>query len=81
MYGSTLSCLFSIADYLQDYAPELIPAEWQYRPAMGGSETEAWEYEAITEAVNAGATVEDVLKAGIIFNRLVRLNRLTGLEY
>lgn len=81
IYGSTLSCLFGIADYLQDYAAELIPADWEYTPAMGGSDTEAWEYEAITEAVAAGATIQDVLQAGIVFNRLDRLNRLTGLEY
>jgi hypothetical protein len=81
MYGSTLACLFAIADYLQDHAPELIPSEWEYRPAMGGSETEAYEYEAIGWAVESGATIQDVLKAGVIFNRIDRLNRLTGLEY
>lgn len=81
MYGSTISCLFAIADRLSEIAPELVPAEWEFSPAMGGADTEAYDYQTIIEAMNNGATVEDLLKAGIIFNRLDNLNRSTGIDY
>lgn len=81
MYASTVSVLFAIADVLTEIDPGLVPDEWQFQQSPFGADTEAWEYEAIKEAMNAGATVDDLLHAAKVFGRLDRLNRLTGLEY
>lgn len=80
-YGSTVSVLFAIADVLTELDPALVPADWQFRQSPFGPDTEAWEYEAIHEAMADGATVEDLQHAAKVFERLDTMNRLTGLEY
>lgn len=80
-YGSTLSCLFAIADVLHDIDPNLVPSEWAFRQSPMGADTESWEYQAILEAMQNGATLEHLEHAAKVFERLDRLNRLTGLEY
>lgn len=81
MFGSTLMALFAVADVLQEDAPELIPDDWEYRPAMGGADTDDYNYQAIRELLEEDATIEDVLAAGIVLARLDSLNRSTGLSY
>ena len=81
MHGSTMAALFGVADVLLVDAPELIPAEWEFSPSPFGADTDAYEYQTIREAMADGATIEDVLKAGVILNRLDSLNRHTGINY
>ena len=81
MHSSTLMALFGVADVLLVDAPELIPAEWQFSPSPLGADTTAYEYQTIRESMEAGATIQDVLKAGVILNRLDSLNRHTGISY
>lgn len=80
-YGSTLGCLFAIADVMHDIDPALVPKEWEFRQSPLGADTESWEYNAILEALQNGATLEHLEHAAKVFERLDRLNRLTGLEY
>jgi hypothetical protein len=81
MYASTMGALFAIADAMTDLDPDLVPSEWEFRQAAGGSDTEDANYIAITEAMAAGATVEDLKHAGAVFSRLDSMNRLTGIDY
>lgn len=82
MYGSTVSILFAIADVLAGIDIELIPTEWQYYQSPFGADIESWEYQAIIAAMrDSGATLENLEHAAKVFERLDRMNRLTGLEY
>jgi hypothetical protein len=81
MHGSTMGALFAIADAMTDLDPDLVPSEWEFRQAAGGSDIEDANYIAITEAMAAGATVEDLKHAGAVFSRLDSMNRLTGIDY
>lgn len=82
MYGSTVSVLFAIADVLTEIDPGLVPAEWEFRQSPFGSDTEDYNYQVIIEAMrDDGATLEHLEHAAKVFERLDRLNRLTGLEY
>lgn len=81
MYGSTVGVLFAIADVLTEIDPGLVPSEWEFRQSPFGADTEDYNYQTIIEAMNDGATVEDLIHAAKVFGRLDRLNRLTGLEY
>lgn len=81
-YGSTLACKFAIADVLTEINSALVPEDWHFQQGLGGSDTESWEYRAIVEAMrDGGATLADLEHAAKVFERLDRINRLTGLEY
>ncbi len=80
IHGSTMACLFAIADVLTEIGT--VPESWEFRQSPFGADTESWEYQAILEAMrDEGATLEDLEHAAKVFERLDRLNRLTGKSY
>lgn len=79
-YGSTMTNLFAIADVMTELGVE-VPSEWNYRQSPFGPDTEAYEYETIHEALQAGATVADLEHCGRVFFKLYMQYKLAGLDY
>ena len=81
-FGTALSWHFAIADALTGYGPPYAPPRWGYRPAAGGPDTDAPEYETVCDLLDSGAaTPAELIRAGDICARLVRLCRLAGRDY
>ena len=48
-YGVCMAWMFSISDYLTFNTEGFPPFKWGYVPAMGGPETESYEYEVLLD--------------------------------
>ena len=48
-YGVTMAWLFALADYITFQLGSEAPSEWEYFPAMGGADTDSYEYQTLLE--------------------------------
>lgn len=81
-WGTALAWWFAIADLMVEWAPPYPPADWQFRQAMGGADTEAWGYRELSPMLERGEiTTHDLLRAGNILARYTRVCELAGVSY
>ena len=77
-WGTVMAWLFAIADYATFHTGEGVPGEWEYRPAMGGADTESVEYQNILR-INPSA--DELTKFGAVLNRYEKKMTLAGMDY
>lgn len=81
-WGSVMAWRFAIADFLTDRDPEAIPREWEFRQSMGGSDTDADEYQSLVDLFEADkCSIADVVHAGKVMHKLDRQLELSGNTY
>ncbi|MBV1952670.1 MAG: hypothetical protein KUG64_10820 [Cycloclasticus sp.] len=60
-YGVCMAWMFSISDYLTFNTDSHPPAEWEYRPAMVGADTDSFEYQALVELNYSAEDLEQII--------------------
>ena len=74
-WGTTMAWLFAVADYLT-FEGNGAPDSWEFTPAMGGPDTESYEFETLKESDLAA-----VEQFGALLHRHDRLCRHFGKDY
>lgn len=82
-WGTTMSWMFAICDYLTDGNVE-VPREWEFRQSPFGSDTEAYEYQIIDEIFihsDDDDKTQTLIHAGDILVRYAHLLKSLGKDY
>lgn len=80
-YGTTGSWGFAIADFLADSGAE-VPAHWEYRQGLAGTDTDTYEYQTLTELhENGHASIEDITHLGNVLLRYSEILQHQGRSY
>jgi hypothetical protein len=81
-WGSAVAWHFAIADVLTEIDPALVPDAWEFQPSVFGSNTEAYEYQAVCDLIKDDGIEPDVLiHAGNVLARYTMLLSLAGYDY
>ena len=80
-WGSAVAWHFAVADVILSIDPDAIPPFWEFQPSPFGADTEAYEYQAILEAMAEGATLGHLIHAGNVLARYTLLLSLAGYDY
>lgn len=81
-FGTCLGWHFPIADLLTDRNPDMVPASWEFRQALGGSDSEDYRYQDLVDWLDYEmVTVDDLVKIGNILSRYVRILHMQGRDY
>ena len=77
-FGNCMSWWFALCDYMEFDISEPTPADWGYRSAMGGADTESYEYQTFQELKpDAG----DCLAIGSFLEKYYNLLVAAGKDY
>lgn len=82
-WGTAIALHFAVADLLVDWNDGGgIPSEWGYRHALGGSDTDSWDYRVLAEDLERGELhASDLRHAGNVFSRYCAYLGRKGLGY
>lgn len=81
-WGTAIGIHFAVADLLADIDASTIPDEWGYRQALGGSDTDNWDYRVLAEDLERGELhASDLIHAGNVLSRYCAYLDRKGLSY
>ncbi len=81
-WGSTIAWHFAVSDVLHEIDPELVPKSWEFTPSVFGSNTEAYEYEAVCDLIkDEGIDADVLIHAGNVLARYAHILMLNGYDY
>ena len=83
-WGTAIGIHFALADLLTEWheGSGIIPSEWGYRQALGGADTDDWNYRVLTEDLERGELhASDLIHAGNDLSRYCAYLDRKGLSY
>lgn len=82
-WGTAIGIHFTLADLLTEWHDGSgIPSEWGYRQALGGPNTDNWDYRVLAEDLERGELqASDLLHAGNVLSRYCAYLDRKGLSY
>lgn len=76
-WGNCMQWLFALADYMSDRGVG-VPPEWQYRPGLGGADTDSYVYQSLAEIAPSDT---DLQTFAAVMWRLRGILEARGLSY
>lgn len=81
-WGTCMSWHFAICDVMTEWAPPYPPSEWGYHQALGGVETDSFQYQELTAMMESKEITEhDLLAVGKILHRYEQILEKKGRSY
>lgn len=81
-WGTSLSWHFAVCELMLEWAPPDPPAEWGFRQAMGGPETDSFPYQEIEAMIESGQLdPNELLSIGQVLHRYEAMLERAGRSY
>lgn len=81
-WGSGMSWLFAVCDYLTFETNECVPDEWQFKPSPLGANEDCFYYQTLRHlAFERYIAIDDVLHFGSLLVRFSSLLKRKNLDY
>lgn len=81
-WGTSMSWHFALCDVMVEWAPPYPPADWKFRQAMAGPDTESFAYQELTSLMESGElSSTDLLRIGNVLHRYEAMLDRAGRSY
>jgi len=77
-WGSCMSWLFAVCDYLTFETDECVPDEWQFKPSLFGADDDDYHFQTLKEL---NLPSKDIMHFGSLLIRFNALLKRKNLDY